>query len=99
MDEERRRELGFRHPEAVVLSALTGEGMDELRDRIGAAFEATLRPWTCSCPTPTAPCSPSCTTWPATSRREDTAEGVRVQVLLPATVAARYERFAVNGQA
>ena len=30
-------------------------------------------------------------------QREDTAEGVRVVARLPADVAERYERFAVNG--
>jgi GTP-binding protein HflX len=29
--------------------------------------------------------------------REDTAEGVRVRVRVPATAAARFERFALNG--
>ena len=43
IDDERRRELAFRHPEAVLVSALTGEGLDELGERIAAEFERTLR--------------------------------------------------------
>src|SRR5437763_2267139 len=43
LGEERRSELGFRHPDGVLVSAATGEGLDELRDRIEAAFAATLR--------------------------------------------------------
>ena len=31
--------------------------------------------------------------------REDTADGVHVTARLPATAAARFERFAVNGRA
>ena len=31
-----------RHPDAVLVSALDGEGLDELRERIEAAFEETL---------------------------------------------------------
>ena len=31
-----------RHPDAVLVSALSGEGLDELRERIEAAFEETL---------------------------------------------------------
>src|SRR6476660_8351613 len=34
LDDERRRELSFRHPDAVLVSAVTGEGLDELRRRI-----------------------------------------------------------------
>src|SRR4051812_30850200 len=30
VDDERRRELAFRHPEGVLVSALTGEGIEEL---------------------------------------------------------------------
>ena len=43
LDDERRRELAFRHPEAVLVSALTGEGLDALGERIVAEFERTLR--------------------------------------------------------
>jgi GTP-binding protein HflX len=35
IDEDRREELRFRHPEGVLVSALTGEGLDTLRDRRG----------------------------------------------------------------
>jgi GTP-binding protein HflX len=99
VDEERRRELGFRHPEAVVASALTGEGVDDLRDRIGAAFEATLRPLDLLVPYAESAQLSELHDVAGDLRREDTPEGVRVQVLLPATVAARYERFAVPGRA
>ena len=34
LDAEARRELGFRHPDAVEVSALTGEGLDALRARL-----------------------------------------------------------------
>src|SRR4029078_11819354 len=37
-----RADLAFRHPAAVLVSALTGEGLDALRDRIAAEFERTL---------------------------------------------------------
>jgi GTP-binding protein HflX len=99
VDEERRRELGFRHPEALVVSALTGEGLDELRDRIGAAFEATLQPLDLLVPYAESAQLSELHDVAGDLHREDTPEGVRVQVLLPATVAARFERFAVNGRA
>src|SRR5215217_7030753 len=43
LDDERRRELRLRHPDGFLVSALTGEGLDELAARIERAFRATLR--------------------------------------------------------
>jgi GTPase len=42
LDEEERREALLRHPGAVLASALDGEGIGELRERVEAAFEDTL---------------------------------------------------------
>ena len=42
LDDERRRELSFRHPDAVLVSAQTGEGLEELQERIHIEFEKTL---------------------------------------------------------
>src|SRR4029078_1107631 len=44
LDEERRRVLSFRLPDAVQVSGATGYGLDELREAIEARFLATLRP-------------------------------------------------------
>ena len=43
LDDERRRELSFRHPDAVLVSAQTGEGLEELQERIHVEFEKTLQ--------------------------------------------------------
>ena len=43
LDDEGRRELLVGVPDAIGVSAETGEGIDELRERIEAAFEETLR--------------------------------------------------------
>ena len=43
LDEEAHRETQIEHPEAVLVSALSGEGIEELRDRIEVAFADTLR--------------------------------------------------------
>src|SRR3954463_5478358 len=43
IDDERREELRVAHPDGIVVSALTGEGLDELGDRIERAFRETLR--------------------------------------------------------
>jgi GTP-binding protein HflX len=42
LDEDERREAALRHGEAVLVSALTGEGLDDLRARVEAAFEDRL---------------------------------------------------------
>jgi GTPase len=42
LDEEERRETALDHPEAALISAATGEGLDELRERVERAFEETL---------------------------------------------------------
>jgi GTP-binding protein HflX len=42
LDAEERGEALLRHPGAVLVSALGGEGIEELRERIEAAFEDTL---------------------------------------------------------
>src|ERR671927_1905206 len=43
IDDERREELRFRHPDGILVSALTGEGLDELGDAIERSFRETLR--------------------------------------------------------
>jgi GTPase len=42
LGEEERTEVLLRHPGAILVSALAGEGLGELRQRIEAAFEDTL---------------------------------------------------------
>jgi GTP-binding protein HflX len=42
LSEEDRRETELDHPEAVLISAQEGEGLDRLRERIEQAFEETL---------------------------------------------------------
>jgi GTP-binding protein HflX len=42
LSEEERAETGLDHPEAALISAQEGEGLDQLRGRIEAAFEETL---------------------------------------------------------
>jgi GTPase len=42
LDPEERDDVLLRHPGAVLVSALDGEGIDELRERVEGAFEDTL---------------------------------------------------------
>jgi GTP-binding protein HflX len=42
LSEDGRHEVTLAHPDAVLVSAIDGEGLDHLRERIEAAFEETL---------------------------------------------------------
>jgi GTPase len=42
LDEDTRLEASLRHPGAVLVSALSGEGFEDLREQIETAFEETL---------------------------------------------------------
>ncbi|HEX4464226.1 MAG TPA: GTPase HflX, partial [Solirubrobacterales bacterium] len=42
LSEDELHEVALAHPEAVLVSALAGEGLEELRERIEAAFVETL---------------------------------------------------------
>ena len=99
IDEERRRELSFRHPEAVLISAETGQGLDDLRSRIAADFERTLRDVELLVPYSEGGILSELHEAAGDLSREDTPEGVRVSVRLPAVVAERFDRFAATALA
>jgi GTPase len=98
IDAERREELRFRHPDGVVVSAQTREGLDALRERVRAAFAPTLRSVELLVPYGDARLLPELHAAAGDLQREETAEGVRVIARLPAPLAARYDRYAVNGR-
>jgi GTP-binding protein HflX len=93
IDDERRRELSFRHPEAVQVSAATGEGLDELRERIQDEFRRTLRSVDLLVPYAEGGRLAELHEAAGDLEREDTADGVRVRAQLPATVAERFAAF------
>ena len=99
LDAERRRELGFRHPDAVLVSGATGEGLNVLGERVQEAFARTLRAVELLVPYDEGRRLAELHELADGLEREETAEGVRVTARVPAAVAARYERFAVNGRA
>jgi GTPase len=98
IDDGRRRELGFRHPDALLLSAETGEGLEALAESIEREFRRGLRPVELLLPYREGGRLAELHDLAADLEREDTAEGVHVTARLPATAAARFERFAVNGR-
>ncbi len=98
LDDERRRELSFRHPEAVLVSAATGEGLEELGERIAAEFRRTLQPVELLVPFSEGGTLSELHALAGDMERTDTPEGVLVTAKLPAVVAERFGRYAVNGK-
>jgi GTP-binding protein HflX len=97
LDEDRRRELAFRHPEAVLVSAISGEGLDELQERIADEFERSLRDVELLVPFSEGGTLSELHDVAGDLERTDTPEGVHIQARLPSVVAERFERYAVNG--
>jgi GTPase len=94
---DRREELRFRHPDGILVSALTGEGLDDLGEAIERAFRETLR--TVDLLLPFAEGGRLAELHDVAGDaldRTDTAEGVRVRARVPATVAERFARFDVS---
>src|SRR5215208_960627 len=98
IDAERREELRFRHPDGVVVSAKTGEGLEAVRGRVAAAFAPMLRAVELLVPYREAGLLPELHAAAGDLEREETAEGVHVRARLTAALAARYDRYAVNGR-
>ena len=97
LDDERRRELSFRFPRALQVSAETGEGLDDLRAGIEARFLATLTSMELLVPYHEGRRLSELHEVAGDMEREDTADGVRVSARVPASAAPRFERFALNG--
>ena len=97
IDTQRREELRHRLRDGVQVSALTGEGLDDLGMTIEQAFARTLEPVELLVPYAEGGRLAELHELAGDLHREDTAEGVRVVARLPAAVAERYERYAVDG--
>ncbi len=96
IDEDRRRELARRHPDALLVSAVTGEGLDGLRERIEVEFARTLQEVELLLPYDEGARLAELHALAGDLVREDTVEGVRVVARVPPSVAARYARFALS---
>ena len=98
LDDERREELRFAHPDGILVSALTGAGIDELGERVEHAFARRCARSTCCCPSTRAAGWPSCTSSPASSSAPTRPRACACAAACRSTVAERYARFAVaNG--
>jgi GTPase len=96
--EERRAELANRHPDAVLVSAVTGEGLPALIERIEDEFARTLLEVELLIPYDEGNRLAELHQIAGDLEREETPDGVRVIARLPATVAARYQPFALSGR-
>jgi GTP-binding protein HflX len=98
IDDERRSELARRHPQDVLVSARTGEGIETLTWRIEDEFARRLRDVELLIPYDEGNRLAELHEISGDLEREETHEGVRVRARLPAPVLARFERFVLNGQ-
>jgi GTP-binding protein HflX len=96
IDDERRAELEHRHPDAVLISAVTGEGLEALEQRIEEEFALRLQDVELLIPYEAGARLAELHALAGDLEREDTPDGVRVLARLPAPVAARYQGFALS---
>ena len=96
IEPERRLELSHRHPDATLVSAHTGEGIPALVERVAEEFSRTLSEVELLLPYDEGARLAELHELAGDLEREDTPEGVRVTVRLPAAVAARFAPFALS---
>jgi GTP-binding protein HflX len=95
LDDAAREDLRLRHPDAVFVSGVTGEGLEELGVRIERELAHTLRRVDLLVPYADGGSLAELHEAAGDVSREDTPEGVRVHALVPARLAERFARFAV----
>jgi GTPase len=95
LDEQERDELRLRHPDAMLVSGVTGEGLEELGARFEAELAYLLCPVELLVPYADGGSLAELHELAGDLTRKDTPEGVRVKALLPQRTAERFARFAV----
>ena len=98
LDDLERRELGLRHPDAVLVSAETEEGLDPLRARISDLIRATLSRVELLVPFDAGDRLSELHQIAGDLEREDRPDGVLVRARLPASLADRFADLEVNGR-
>jgi GTP-binding protein HflX len=97
LDEAERRELQLRHPDAALVSAETGEGLEELRSRIADSIRASLIRVELLIPFDAGDRLSELHEIAGDLEREDRADGVLVRARLPAALAERFADLDANG--
>ncbi len=90
-----RQGLRLAHPDAVQISSVTGDGLDELTEVIEQAFESTSRSMELLIPHSGGAIVAELYKLDHELVREDVAEGVRLKVRVPNQRAAKFEQYAV----
>ncbi|MFL5824098.1 MAG: GTPase HflX [Solirubrobacteraceae bacterium] len=96
--EERRLELSRRHPDAVLVSSHTGEGLEILTERIEHEFERTLQEVELLIPYDKGGEVAALHELDGELEREETNTGIRIRARLNPAAAARYSRFATGAR-
>jgi GTPase len=97
LDADQRRDLLVGDPSSIGVSAETGEGLDELRDRIERAFEETLRPVELLVPYADGARLSELHEVAGELEREERSDGVLVRARIPRALMHRFERYSANG--
>jgi GTPase len=97
LDDAERRELELRHPDAALVSAQTGEGLDELRAVIADSIRASLIRVELLIPFDAGDRLSELHQIAGDLEREDRADGVLVRARLPAAFAERFADLDANG--
>jgi GTPase len=97
LDADARRDLLVGDTDAIAISAATGEGLEQLRERIEAAFEETLTPVELLVPYSQGDRLSELHGLAGDLEREDRAEGVLVRARIPVALSHRFTEFAING--
>jgi GTP-binding protein HflX len=96
IDPDRRAELEHRHPDAVLVSSVDGEGIPALIERIEQGFERTLVDVELLIPYDEGGALAELHELAGDLERAEQPDGVRVLARLPSPVAARYSRYALE---
>ena len=97
LDEEGRRDLLIGTRDVVGVSAVSGDGVDQLLDRLAAAFEETLRPMELLFPYDDGATLSELHAIAGQVERTERDNGVLVKARVPRALAHRFEGYSVNG--
>jgi GTP-binding protein HflX len=98
LDEPDRRDLELRHPDAALVSAETGQGLEELRSAIADSIKASLIRVELLIPFDAGDRLSELHQIAGDLEREDRADGVLVRARLPAAFAERFADLDANGR-
>jgi GTPase len=96
LDDDARHDLLLANPGAIGVSAETGEGIDELRDRIEAAFADTLQEIELLVPYAQGARLSELYELAGDLERDERSDGVLVRARIPGSLVHRFAEFAVD---